>query len=77
MGGYSLMSRGKTFDNIARAIGDTPMVEINRLVPSGDATVFAKCEFFQPLNSVKDRIGVAMIEAGEKDGSINPDTHII
>ncbi|KLU03761.1 Cysteine synthase [Rhodopirellula islandica] len=71
------MSRGKTFDNIARAIGDTPMVQINRLVPSGDATVFAKCEFFQPLNSVKDRIGVAMIEAGESDGSINPDTHII
>ncbi|WDQ18804.1 cysteine synthase A [Rhodopirellula sp. P2] len=77
MGGESLMSRGKTFDNIARAIGDTPMVQINRLVPSGDATVFAKCEFFQPLNSVKDRIGVAMIEAGESDGSINPDTHII
>ncbi|MEP3833155.1 PLP-dependent cysteine synthase family protein, partial [Rhodopirellula bahusiensis] len=77
MGGYSLMSRGKTFDNIARAIGETPMVQINRLVPSGDATVFAKCEFFQPLNSVKDRIGVAMIEAGERDGSINPDTHII
>ncbi|PHQ33743.1 cysteine synthase A [Rhodopirellula bahusiensis] len=71
------MSRGKTFDNIARAIGETPMVQINRLVPSGDATVFAKCEFFQPLNSVKDRIGVAMIEAGERDGSINPDTHII
>ncbi|EMB14549.1 MULTISPECIES: cysteine synthase A [Rhodopirellula] len=77
MGGYSLMSRGKTFDNIARAIGETPMVQINRLVPSGDATVFAKCEFFQPLNSVKDRIGVAMIEAGERDGSINPETHII
>lgn len=71
------MSRGKTFDNIARAIGETPMVQINRLVPSGDATVFAKCEFFQPLNSVKDRIGVAMIEAGERDGSINPETHII
>ncbi|EMI28212.1 cysteine synthase A [Rhodopirellula europaea] len=77
MGGYSLMSRGKTFGNIARAIGETPMVQINRLVPSGDATVFAKCEFFQPLNSVKDRIGVAMIEAGERDGSINPETHII
>lgn len=71
------MSRGRTFDNIARAIGDTPMVQINRLVPSDDATVFAKCEFFQPLNSVKDRIGVAMIEAGESDGSINPETHII
>ncbi|SMP62949.1 cysteine synthase [Neorhodopirellula lusitana] len=71
------MARGKTFDNITRAIGDTPMVQINRLVPASDATVFAKCEFFQPLNSVKDRIGVAMIEAGERDGQINSSTHII
>jgi cysteine synthase A len=39
--------------------------------------VFAKCEFFQPLNSVKDRIGVAMIEAGERDGKITADTHVI
>lgn len=71
------MARGKTYDNAARAIGDTPMIRINRLVPAGGATVFAKCEFFQPLNSVKDRIGVAMIEAGERDGRINADTHII
>jgi cysteine synthase A len=53
------------------------MVRINRLIPPGQATVFAKCEFFQPLNSVKDRIGVAMIEAGERDGKIHKDTHII
>lgn len=71
------MSRGTTFENITRAIGDTPMVQINRLVPSDQATVFAKCEFFQPLNSVKDRIGMAMIEAGERDGRINQGTHII
>lgn len=71
------MARGKTYDNAARAIGDTPMIRINRLVPAGGATVFAKCEFFQPLNSVKDRIGVAMIEAGEREGKINSDTHII
>ena len=71
------MARGKTYDNTARAIGDTPMIRVNRLVPAGGATVFAKCEFFQPLNSVKDRIGVAMIEAGERDGKINSDTHII
>jgi cysteine synthase A len=71
------MPRGKTYDNAARAIGDTPMIRINRLVPPGHATVFAKCEFFQPLNSVKDRIGVSMIEAGERDGKIGPDTHII
>lgn len=71
------MPRGKTFDNAAHAIGDTPMIRINRLLPDGGATVFAKCEFFQPLNSVKDRIGVAMIEAGERDGRINAETHVI
>ena len=71
------MARGKTYDNAARAIGDTPMIRINRLIPAGGAPVFAKCEFFQPLNSVKDRIGVSMIEAGERDGKINSDTHII
>lgn len=71
------MPRGKTYADVTKAIGDTPMIQVNRLVPEGGATVFAKCEFFQPLNSVKDRIGVAMIEAGEKDGSITPDTHVI
>lgn len=71
------MPRNKLYDNTAQAIGDTPMIRINRLVPDGGATVFAKCEFFQPLNSVKDRIGAAMIEAGERDGKINKDTHII
>ena len=64
------MPRNKTYDNVAQAIGDTPMIRINRLVPAGGATVFAKCEFFNPLSSVKDRIGVAMIEAGERDGKI-------
>ena len=71
------MPRGKTYDNAAVCIGDTPMIRINRLVPSDQGIVFAKCEFFQPLNSVKDRIGVAMIAAGEKAGKINADTHII
>ncbi len=71
------MPRNKTFDNVTTAIGDTPMIKINRLVPAGHATVFAKCEFFQPLNSVKDRIGVAMIEQGERDGHINAETHIV
>jgi len=71
------MPRNKTFDNIAQAIGDTPMIRINRLIPAGQATIFAKCEFFQPLNSVKDRIGVAMIEAGERDGKIKKDTVIV
>jgi cysteine synthase A len=71
------MPRGKTYADTATAIGDTPMIRINRLVPPEHATVFAKCEFFQPLNSVKDRIGVAMIETAERDGLINADSHII
>jgi cysteine synthase A len=71
------MPRGKTYDSAAQAIGDTPMVRINRLIPPDHATVFAKLEFYNPLNSVKDRIGVSMIEAGERDGLIHPDTHII
>lgn len=71
------MPRDKSYSDATKAIGDTPMIQINRLTPSDGATVFAKCEFFQPLNSVKDRIGVAMIEAGERDGRINADTHVI
>lgn len=71
------MPRGNVYSNAAQAIGDTPMIQINRLLPEGGATVFAKCEFFQPLNSVKDRIGAAMIEAGELDGKITANTHII
>lgn len=71
------MPRQRTYGDASQAIGDTPMVQINRLAPEGGATIFAKCEFFQPLNSVKDRIGVAMIEAGERAGKINQDTHII
>ena len=43
------MPRGKTFDNVTQSIGDTPMIKINRLIPDDHATVFAKCEFFQPF----------------------------
>jgi cysteine synthase A len=71
------MPRGKTFDTITQTIGDTPLVRINRLVPADHATVLAKCEYFQPLKSVKDRIGLAMIESGERAGKIHPGTHII
>ena len=71
------MPRGKTYRSMSNAIGDTPMIRINRIVPADHGEVYAKCEFFQPLNSVKDRIGVAMIEAAERDGLINPETHII
>lgn len=71
------MPRGRIYENAAKSIGDTPMIRINRLVSPEQATVLAKCEFFNPLNSVKDRIGVSMIEAGERDGLVGPETHII
>ena len=71
------MAHGKTYENAAAAIGNTPMIRLNKLIPEGHATVYAKCEFFQPLNSVKDRIGAAMINAAERDGKINKDTHVI
>jgi cysteine synthase A len=71
------MPRGQSFPDVTKTIGETPMVRINRLIPLEHAAVWAKCEFFQPLNSVKDRIGVAMIEAGERAGNVHPETHII
>ena len=66
----------RTFDSIMATTGRTPLVKIDRLVPS-QADVYAKLEFFNPLSSVKDRIGVSMIEAAEKDGKITPDTTVI
>jgi cysteine synthase A len=69
--------RGKTYASAYATIGDTPMVRINHLVPREHAAVFAKCEFFEPLNSVKDRIGVSMIEAAEREGRLTPQTHVI
>ena len=64
------------FDNAAGTIGSTPLVRINRII-TAKALVYAKLEFFNPLSSVKDRIGLAMIEAAERDGLVGPDTTII
>ncbi|MEM8782181.1 MAG: cysteine synthase A [Planctomycetota bacterium] len=68
---------GRTYHSILGTIGNTPLVKLNRLAPTNGATVFVKCEFFNPLSSVKDRIGKAMIEAGEQSGAITHGTHII
>jgi cysteine synthase A len=68
---------GRIFNDITETIGGTPLVRINRLVPKDQAIVLAKCEFFNPLSSVKDRIGTAMIEAGERAGKIDKDTVIV
>ena len=64
-------------NNILGTIGRTPLVKLSRISAGLPATIAVKCEFFNPLGSVKDRIGAAMIEAGEKDGKITPQTSII
>lgn len=71
------MPHKKTFGNIVETTFDTPLVKLNRVVPPGHATVLLKLEFFNPLSSVKDRIGRAMIEAAEKSGALTNETHII
>src|SRR5687768_10084250 len=68
---------GVVYENITQTIAGTPLVRLNRVIPREQAIVLAKCEFFNPLASVKDRIGVAMIEAGEKAGKIDKDTVIV
>ncbi len=71
--------RGRLFDSIVDAIGNTPIVRLNKLTKMRDvnATILAKLEYFNPAASVKDRIGAAMIIAMEKAGAINADTVLI
>ncbi len=71
--------RGRVFQSITETIGDTPLVRLNRLpeLRGVKAEILAKLEFFNPIASVKDRIGVSMIDAMEKDGRIKPDTVLI
>ncbi len=69
--------RGRIYDDITQCMGMTPLVRLRRVVGDAKATVVAKLESFNPLWSVKDRIGVAMITAAERDGKINKDTTIV
>ena len=66
----------RIFGSITDTIGGTPLVEVSHVIKS-KATVLAKLEAFNPLASVKDRIGLAMIQAGERDGKVNADTLIV
>ena len=66
-----------TFPNIVATIGNTPLVKLNRLTAGLPASIYVKAEFFNPLASVKDRIGQAMIEAAEREGRISQDTVIV
>lgn len=74
---HPLPFRGRIYDDITQCIGHTPVIRLRRVVGDAKATVVAKMENFNPLWSVKDRIGVAMIEAGEREGKISKGTTII
>ncbi len=67
----------RIYSDITKTIGDTPLVRLNRLTAGMEATVLVKLESFNPLSSVKDRIGVSMIEAAEREGKIGPDTILL
>lgn len=68
---------GRIYEDLTKTIGNTPLVKLNRVTKGLDATVLVKLESFNPLSSVKDRIGVSMIEAAEKAGHIKDDTIIL
>ena len=68
---------GRIYNNIVETVGRTPLVRLNKVTAGLDATILLKCEFFNPLGSVKDRIGMAMIEAAEKSGQLTKETTII
>jgi cysteine synthase len=68
---------GRIFSQITQAVGHTPLVLLNRISKGLPATIAIKCEFYNPVSSVKDRIGIAMIEAGEQTGKIGPKTTLI
>ena len=60
------------YNNAAETVGNTPLIRLNHIGADLDCEIIAKCEFYNPLNSVKDRIGKAMIEAAEADGRLKP-----
>ena len=67
----------KIAKNILELVGNTPLVQLNRVTRGIDGTILAKLEFYNPAHSVKDRIAVSMIDAAEKEGKIKPDTVIL
>ena len=76
-----MANRGKGYgpplDNISEAVGNTPLVKISeRICPAG-RTIYGKCEYFNPLSSVKDRLALSIIETAEKDGSLKPGQTVV
>ena len=68
---------GNIYNNIVETVGRTPLVKLNRVTEGLEATIAVKCEYFNPLGSVKDRIGMAMIEEAEKSGKLTKETTIV
>jgi cysteine synthase A len=67
----------RIYDDVTTLVGNTPLVRLNRITDGAGATVLAKLEFYNPANSVKDRIGVAMIDAAEQSGQLQPGGSIV
>ena len=67
----------RTYENITQAFGNTPLVRLNRVTDGAGAEVFAKLEFYNPAGSVKDRIGIAIIDAAEESGALQPGGTIV
>ncbi len=67
----------RTYSNITEAFGNTPLVRLNRVTENAGAEVYAKLEFYNPAGSVKDRIGIAIIDAAEKSGALQPGGTIV
>ena len=67
----------KLYNNITEVVGNTPLVRLNRITDGAKANVYAKLEFYNPTSTVKDRIGIAMVDSAEKDGSLKPGGTIV
>ena len=67
----------KIYNDITEAFGNTPLVRLNRIMDGAKANVFAKLEFYNPSSSVKDRIGIAMVDAAERSGQLKPGGTIV
>ena len=67
----------RVYNNITEVFGNTPLVRLNRIMDGAKAEVYAKLEFYNPSSSVKDRLGIAMINEAEKSGELKPGGTII
>jgi cysteine synthase len=77
IGGKGIGMSGKTVPSILQAIGNTPLVRLNKVVPANCAEVLVKLEYYNPTGSYKDRMALAMIEGAEKRGDLRPGMSVV